>query len=66
MLNKVYLKNNTKKWFKKMAMKYHPDKNKHEKSEEVFKKISAAFKILSDPEKKRKYDMNPDGDIFDA
>ena len=49
-----------------MAMKYHPDKNKHEKSEEVFKKISAAFKILSDPEKKRKYDMNPDGDIFDA
>ena len=47
-------------------MKFHPDKNKNEKAEEVFKKISAAYKILSDPEKKRKYDMNPDGDIFDA
>ena len=66
MLNKINLKNNIEKLFNKMAMKFHPDKNKHEKAEEVFKKISAAYKILSDPEKKRKYDMNPDADIFDA
>lgn len=29
--------------FKKRAIQFHPDKNKHEKSSEVFKKISAAF-----------------------
>ena len=46
-------------------MKYHPDKNKHPKSEEIFKKISAAFKILTTPEKRRIYDQDPSCNIFD-
>lgn len=32
-----------KKAFKQKALKFHPDKNKHPKSQEVFKKISAAY-----------------------
>lgn len=46
-----------KKAFRKMAMKYHPDKNKGDKdAEEKFKLINEAYGILSDPEKKEKYD----------
>ena len=40
MFNLHSSKNNTKKFVKKMAMKFHPDKNKHEKAEEAFKKKS--------------------------
>ena len=39
-------------------MKWHPDKNPNNKevAEEIFKKISFAYGILSDPEKKKGYD----------
>jgi len=44
--------------FRKLAVKYHPDKNKGDKSaEEKFKEINEAYTILSDPDKKKKYDM---------
>lgn len=47
--------------FKKMAKKYHPDKNKGSKeSEEKFKEINEAYEILSDPEKKNNYDKHGD------
>jgi molecular chaperone DnaJ len=44
--------------YKRLAVKYHPDKNKGEKgAEEKFKKISWAYDILSDPKKKQAFDQ---------
>jgi curved DNA-binding protein len=46
-----------KKKYRKLAMKYHPDKTKGDKaSEEKFKQISEAYAVLSDPEKRKEYD----------
>ena len=43
--------------FRKMAMKYHPDRNPGDASaEEKFKEVNEAYSILSDPDKKDKYD----------
>jgi curved DNA-binding protein len=46
-----------KKAYRRMAMKYHPDHAKGDpKAEEQFKKISEAYAVLSDKEKRRQYD----------
>lgn len=46
-----------KKAFRKMAMKYHPDRNPDDKeAEEKFKEANEAYSVLSDPDKKSKYD----------
>ncbi|VWU49852.1 DnaJ domain/DnaJ C terminal domain containing protein, putative [Hepatocystis sp. ex Piliocolobus tephrosceles] len=53
--------NEIKKSYKILAMKWHPDKHLNEedkkKAETQFKKLCEAYNVLSDPEKRRKYDL---------
>jgi molecular chaperone DnaJ len=43
--------------FRKLALQYHPDRNKAPEAEEKFKEISEAYAVLSDDEKRQQYDM---------
>ncbi len=53
-----------KKAYRKLALKYHPDKTKGDKPlEEKFKKISEAYAVLSDPEKRNQYDTYGSADF---
>ena len=45
-----------KRAYRRLARKYHPDRNNSSHAESMIKKINAAFEILSDDDKKRKYD----------
>jgi curved DNA-binding protein len=57
-LTKTAKEDKIKKTFRKLALKYHPDRNPGNKAaEERFKEISEAYEVLSDPEKRQKYDQ---------
>lgn len=55
-----------KKAYRKLSLKVHPDKNKAPGSEEAFKKVSKAFKCLSDEGSRRQYDHTGlgEGDVY--
>lgn len=58
-----------KQSYKRLAMRYHPDKNKEEGAENKFKSITEAYQTLSDVNKRREYDMkdtNPSTIILNA
>ena len=44
--------------FRKLTLKYHPDRNKSPDAEERYKEIAEAYAILSDPDKRRQYDQH--------
>ena len=57
-LDKTASSDQIKKAYRKVAMKYHPDRNPGDSSaEEKFKEAAEAYSILSDPEKKSRYDQ---------
>lgn len=57
-VNKSATAEEIKKAFRKLAVKYHPDRNPNNKAaEEKFKEISEAYEVLGDTEKRQKYDQ---------
>jgi molecular chaperone DnaJ len=50
-------KEEIKQAYRRLAMQYHPDRNKSPDAEEKFKEISEAYGVLSDDDKRRQYDM---------
>lgn len=57
-LQKGASEDDIKKSFRKLALQYHPDRNKDNKeAEDKFKEINEAYQVLSDPQKKAQYDQ---------
>ena len=50
--------NEIKSQYRKLALKFHPDRNKTKEAAEHFKEISEAYAVLSDPEKRKIYDQH--------
>ena len=52
-----------KRAFRKLAFQHHPDRNRETGAEEKFKEINEAYQVLSDPEKRSRYDRYGRADI---
>jgi DnaJ-class molecular chaperone len=66
-LSKTATKDEIKKSYRKLAFKYHPDKNQNEEKEECekkFKEVSEAYSILYDDNKRKSYDMGDNLENF--
>ena len=63
-ISKTATPDEIKKAYRKLALKHHPDRNPGNKdAEEQFKKISEAYAVLSDPEKRKQYDTYGSADF---
>lgn len=56
-VDKNVSKEDLKKAYRQLALKYHPDRNKESDAEEKFKEISEAYAVLNDAEKRSRYDQ---------
>jgi len=62
-VNKTSSDQDLKKAYRKLALSFHPDKNKAPGAGEAFKAIGNAYAVLSTPEKRRQYDLYGDEDM---
>src|SRR5256712_14126261 len=49
--------------YRKLALKYHPDRNQSPEAEEKFKELPEAYAVLSDDEKRKQYDAYGRGGV---
>lgn len=56
-VSKTATQDEIKKAYRKLALQYHPDRNKTKEAEEKFKEITKAYEVLSDPQKRQTYDQ---------
>ena len=56
-VSKTASEDEIKKAYRKLALQYHPDRNKTKEAEGKFKEVTKAYEVLSDPAKKQTYDQ---------